>query len=127
MKRDVELIRKILFYIEENYKPMEQFMNVSIEGYDISLVKEHCLLAYEAGLIRKAEIGKTFCMASSLTNAGFDFLDSIREESIWTKTKNVAKKKGIPLLIDTIKAIANSFITAATQGVTNSIISGGKI
>ena len=127
MKRDVELIRKILFYIEENYIPMEQFVNISIDGYDISLVKEHCFLAYEAGLIRKVEIGRTICMASSLTNAGFDFLDSIREESIWSKTKDVARKKGIPLVIDTIKTIASSFINAATQGVATAIISGGKI
>ena len=41
MKRDMDLIRKILFEIEAK-KPFEMIHNLSIEGYDKQEVAYHC-------------------------------------------------------------------------------------
>ncbi|HRG31537.1 MAG TPA: DUF2513 domain-containing protein, partial [Trichococcus flocculiformis] len=59
-----------------------------------------------------------------LTWDGNDFLEKIRDDSRWKKVKDTISQKGLPLIIDTIKSIANAIISAAAEGVTNSIIKG---
>ena len=54
-----------------------------------------------------------------------DYLDKIRDNSTWKKIKDVISQKGLPLVFDTIKTIADAFITAAAEGVANSIIKNG--
>ena len=125
MKRDMDLIRKILFYVEENYKPMDQFVNVSIPEYDHATLQEHCVLAFQAGLVNKVCVKCGSCIVYNLTNAGYDYLDKIRNDTIWNKTKDTIKKKGLPLVIDTIKTVANAFVTATAEGVANAIIKNG--
>jgi len=51
-------------------------------------------------------------------------LEKIRDDSRWKKVKDTISQKGLPLIIDTIKSIANAIISAAAEGVTNSIIKG---
>lgn len=50
MKRDMELVRRILGYFEgkDDAKPVE---DLAIEDYDASTVQYHMILLYEAGLI----------------------------------------------------------------------------
>lgn len=52
-------------------------------------------------------------------------MDKIRDNTIWKKTKDIIKDKGLPLVFETIKTISTAFITAATEGVTNSILKKG--
>lgn len=131
MKRDMELIRKILFYIEENYIAGQGAISIEIDGYSSGEIYEHCQLAYESGLIKKpldvSTCSGAECMVNSLTNAGYDFLDKIRNDTIWSKVKETAKNKGIPLLIETIKTISTAIITAMAEGVANSIIKNGGV
>ena len=61
----------------------------------------------------------------SLTWEGNDFLDKIRDNSQWKKVKDVIVQKGLPLVIETIKTISSAFVTAAAEGVANSIIKNG--
>ena len=64
----------------------------------------------------------------SLTWEGNDYLDKVRDNSIWTKTKETITEKGLPLVFDTIKTISTAFITAAAEGIANSILkNGGQI
>lgn len=132
MKRDMELIRKILFYIEENYVAGDGHINIEIDGYSESEIYEHCQLAHEAGLIQQPLDAFSFdgpsCFVGNLTNAGFDYLEAIRDDTRWNRTKEAIKKKGLPLIIDTIKTIATALVTAAAEGVANSILkNGGQI
>ena len=41
MKRDMDLVRKILFEVEAK-KPFEVIHNLSIEGYDKQEIAYHC-------------------------------------------------------------------------------------
>ena len=47
----------------------------------------------------------------------------IREQE--QKAKDVITKKGLPLIFDTIKTISTAIVTAAAEGVANSIIKNG--
>lgn len=129
MKRDMDLVRKILLEIEDKYVSTAIF-NLKIEDYDTETVAYHCKLIYDAGLITDCKIqyadgGICSFGIGSLTWDGHDFLDKIRDDGIWSKTKDTIKKKGLPLLLDTIKTVASAFIAAAAEGVANSILKNG--
>lgn len=129
MKRDMDLVRLILLKIEEEFHSTPLY-NLAIEGYDEETVAYHCKLLYDAGFISdyKALYGSNrLCEfgVGSLTWEGNDYLDKIRDNSTWKKIKDVISQKGLPLVFDTIKTIADAFITAAAEGVANSIIKNG--
>ena len=129
MKRDMELVRNILLKIEEEYRS-SSIINLRIDGYDMETVAYHCRILNDAGLVSDYE-GKYasnelyMFWVGPLTWDGNDFLDKIRDNSVWHKTKEVITQKGLPLVLDTIKTVANAFITAAAEGVANSILKNG--
>ena len=129
MRRDMDLVREILLEIEKQYVSTAIY-NLKIEGYDTETIAYHCKILYEAGLISdyKAQYADNSIYSfgvGSLTWDGNDYLDKIRDNSIWKKTKDVIAKKGLPLVLDTVKNISTAFITAAAEGVANSIIKNG--
>ena len=124
MKRDMDLVRLILLEIEgSEYEEIEGFY---IDGYEASLVKYNGELLLQAGLIDKFyedSIGEL--VVGQLTWEGCDYLDKIRDNSIWKKTKDAIKEKGLPLVVDTIKTISTAFVTATAEGIANSILKNG--
>jgi len=132
MKRDMDLIREVLLEIEKKYVSTAIY-NLKIEGYDMATIAYHCKILHEAGLISSYNANYTSdgiysFVVGSLTWEGNDYLDKVRDDSIWSKTKEVIIQKGIPLVFDTIKTISTAFITAAAEGVANSILkNGGQI
>ena len=120
MKRDMELCRKILFTIEERYVSTA-IHGLKIDGYTTEEVAYHCKLLHEAGLIKDC---KTIYASnrivsfgvSSLTWEGHDFLDKIREDTIWNKTKGLIKDKALPMTLDVIKEIATAVISETLKG-----------
>ena len=130
MKRDMELIRKILFYVEENYTAGQVWIKqINIDGYDSNTITEHIILAYESGFFQDINNISTLCCkeywVGNLSNEGYDFLDKIRNDTIWNKTKIEITKKGLPMVAETIKTVATAFSTAAAEGMTNSILKNG--
>lgn len=129
MKRDMDLVRLILLEIETQYKSTAIY-NLQIDGYDIETIAYHCKILHEAGLISayKAQYADNRLYSfgvGSLTWEGNDYLDKVRDNSVWRKTKDVITKKGLPLIFDTIKTISTAIVTAAAEGVANSIIKNG--
>ena len=124
MKRDMDLIRLILLKIESSeYEEIEDF---NIHGYDLSSIKYNGELLLQAGLIDsfyEDSIGE-LCVGK-LTWDGCDYLDKIRDNSVWKKTKDIIAQKGLPLVIDTIKTVSTAVIAATAEGVVNSIIKNG--
>lgn len=92
MKRDLQLIKKILLKIEEEYVNTT-LTNLTIEGYTNEQVANHCELLYEEGLINKysAKFGSN-CLhlffVGNLTNEGFNYLDTIRDTDDLESHKN---------------------------------------
>ena len=129
MERNMDLVRLLLLQIEKEYVSTA-IINLKVDGYSMEEVGYHCSILEEAGLIssyapRYASDSLYFFTVGHLTWEGHDFLDKIRDDSMWGKVKTIAKKKGIPLFIDTIKSIANAFISSAVEGATKAIIQGG--
>lgn len=129
MKRDMDLVREILLEIEKQYVSTALY-NLEVDGYNIATIAYHCKILHEAGLISayKAQYADNTIYSfsvGSLTWEGNDYLDKVRDNSIWRKTKDVITQKGLPLVFDTIKTISTSLITAAAEGVSNSIFKNG--
>ena len=129
MKRDMDLIRLILLRVEEQDPNTSSYESITIDGYTSGEVREHIKLLANAGMISDVYHdldGNVW--VRSITWDGYDYLDKVRDNAIWKKTKDTIKEKGLPLIFDTIKTISSAFITAATEGVANSIIkNGGQI
>lgn len=129
MKRDMDLVRLILLRIEEDYVSTALY-NLKIDGYDKETIAYHCKILHEAGFV--SDYGSQYADnelqrfgVGSLTWEGNEFLDKIRDDSFWGKTKDAIKKKGLPLVLDTVKTVATAFVTAAAEGVANSIMKNG--
>jgi len=117
MKRDMELIRKILMTIEDEYKPEEGFLwNLKVDGYDAPTIAEHCNLMEEGMLIKAygAEYAddemQTF-RVGSLTARGYEYLELIRSNEVWDKTKTEIETKKLPNTYETITIVAAMFLT----------------
>lgn len=125
MKRDMDLIRKIMLRIEEEYTSTAIF-NLKVDGYTMEQIAVHCKMMYEARLISdyKAQYAGNSLYSfgvSNLTWEGYEYLDKIRDDSIWKKVKDVAKDKGLPLAIDTVKQIASVIISSMTEGAIKAV------
>ena len=126
MKRDMELIRKILFKIEEDYVSTALF-NLTIDGYESNDIAYQCKLLYDAGLVDQynAKYGDNTIYAfavGGLTWEGHDFLDKIREDTIWNKTKETITEKGLPMVLDVIKSVATGVVTSMAEGAIKSLM-----
>lgn len=120
MKRDMELCRKILFAVEEQYVDTA-ILNLHVDGYTMEEVAYHCKILHDGGLLSycKAQYGDDHIYAffvGSLTWAGHEFLDKIRSDKIWNKTKEIITKKGIPMVLDVIKEVAQTVISSMVEG-----------
>lgn len=125
MTRDMDLCRKILFAIEERYVDVVIY-NLSIEGYSMAQVAYHCKILYEARLL--SDYGAQYADdhiysfgVGSLTWEGHEFLDKIREDTVWNKTKSVIKDKVLPMSLSVIKEVSTAVISAMTAGAIKSI------
>jgi len=120
MTRDMELIRKILFAIEEQFVDVAIY-NLQIDGYDNKTIAYHCNLLYQASLIKdyRAQYADNELYAfgvNSLTWEGHDYLDKIRSEKVWNKTKSIITEKGLPFMVDTVREVASVVIAGMVQG-----------
>src|SRR5208283_2520076 len=95
MKRDMDLLRELLLKIEDNpqmdgtrefyYATPEE---MGIQGYSKEEVAYHLRLLIQNGFIDGAvTMACPMQIVRSLTNEGHDFLDNIRNDDIWKKTK----------------------------------------
>jgi len=109
MKRDLELIRLLLQEAEgENPKP-------DLSAYSEEAILYHYELMEEAELVIADFIkGQSGSLVSArierLTNAGHDFLDAARNETIWKSFKQKIVKLGggisIPVAVELLKELA---------------------
>jgi hypothetical protein len=112
MKRDMDLVRKIVFALEEHsngFSPGE----IEFEGYTHEQVGHHIYLMIQAGLVEGLENsdgesnGIPQAEASCLTWGGHDFADDARSDTIWNKAKAQVRENvttvGFGLLVEVLK------------------------
>ena len=110
MKRDYELVRKLLFFLEAKPTP-ETVECPEVEGYSELEIKYHLLLLAQAKLIDyEPELTKTGriirVLAFNLSWQGHDFLDAVRNEQVWSQVNAQASEKGTALPFDVLKTLA---------------------
>lgn len=54
----------------------------------------------------------------------YNYLDKVRDDSVWEKVKDAAKEHGVPLLVDTVKQISSVIISSMTEGAIKAITRG---
>ena len=109
MKRDWEIIRRILLKTEE-LGPGNSLRSSDFE-YEPEITAYHVKLLKEAGLL-EAFIGEFLGGGPphfdlfSLTWSGHEFLDSIRDDNIWQETKFKVLDKSGSMTFEVIKSVA---------------------
>lgn len=108
MRRDDDLIRKLLLAIEETDEPPD---SIKIEGYEELIVNRHLELLEEAGYIEATPLRSAmppYLMAvhvERLTWDGHDFLEAARNETVWKKARERIKSFGGGVSFAVLKTI----------------------
>ena len=116
MKRNMDLIRKVLLAIEEQHE-YEPIYGLKIPGHSVSEVAYHCKLLHEHGFIddydEESGDGELLDFAvGGLTWEGADYLEDVRDNTRWGNIKKTMKEKGIPLTVEFVKETVNAMISA---------------
>ncbi len=113
MKRDLELIRNILFKIENSAGYPLSLSDFSSDPQQYPIISFHIELLLDAKFIVAHKIQflrKSYpdFRIQRLTNDGCDYLDSIRDNEIWDKTKEKMKLVGGAMSFEVVKDLAIS-------------------
>ncbi len=125
MKRNWETIRELLTRVEECSLPTDMVrLSDFLPERDVE-ISYHMALLIEAGLVKglvSQSIGpeaKEF-LAQSLTWEGHEFLDAIRSDTVWQKTKKTFIDQGMSMTFELVKVVAKkaavSLVKAAFEG-----------
>jgi len=111
MKRDMDLIVKLLTFFEEKAGP-EHVEVPPIEGYDKATIKYHLILLHDAGLLRCEPVRSStserviYVIPFDLTWQGHEFVGKIKDEKVWARIKSIVSSKGAALTFDVISELA---------------------
>ena len=132
MERDLDLYRGILLAVEATADPDEAviqmtrhegFPNVDagdlpkvVQDVDPPKVLRHCVLLTQAGLLdsnaessdvtRTADGRVSLIVVRGLTHEGHDFLDNIRDDTVWSRTKEKTGQASLEI----VKAVAEGVV-----------------
>ena len=116
MKRDMLLVRKLLFFFDD--KPGPEHVDVPpIDGYDELTIKYHLVLLYDSGYLRCEAVTSSTSdrvinvLPFELTWNGHEFLDKIRNPHIWDEVMERINEQGFTYAsVDVIRQLADSAI-----------------
>jgi hypothetical protein len=116
MKRDLDLIRKLLIFFDDKVGP-EHVEVPPIDGYDELTIKYHLVLLHDAELLRCEPVVSSssdrviYVLPFELTWAGHDFLDNIRTPQIWKDVMAQLSENGLSSAsIDIVNGLATAAI-----------------
>lgn len=109
MKRDMDLVRRILLELEQIPEDSGWIESFSVDGIDSRSLSGHIHMMAEADLIEAIDLSD---MSASewkpkrITWRGHEFLDSIRSNTLWEKTKKAVLEKTGGLALAALEAYA---------------------
>ena len=109
MKRDMDLIREILLQVEA--RPTATSIDlVEVPGHEQETISYHVKLLHDAGYLEAYDLRTMgpdgFKYApSALTDAGHDFLDAAKNDTIWSKAKAKLEEVGGAAPLDVFKGV----------------------
>lgn len=107
MKRDMDLVRRIAFLLED-LRPGEQLAYDKVDDYDHEVVKYHFAIMKENGLIEGTDyVGATRVVdfALRLTWTGHEFLEAARNDTVWKKAKDTLLQRAGGLVFEVLKVL----------------------
>ena len=122
MKRDLDLIREILLTIENDTSNRLSLHSFTSDPKQFPIISFHLELLLDAGSIVAKPLkalGQRYTdfYIQRLTNSGCDYLDSVRDNNIWNKTKDKLLSVGGSATLDIVKTVAIG-ITKTALGIT---------
>lgn len=112
MQRDMDLIRAILLEVEKNASLAG--CPVQIAGRTREELYYNAMQAKDAGFIEaKFAPGSPDFHVIRLTYAGHEFLDALRNDPTWNKTKQIVIEKTGTLTMEGLKLAVSTLITHA--------------
>lgn len=117
MKRDMDLIRKIVLAVEDR-PPGSAVDQIQIDGYTEQQIGYHSYLVVDSGLAQGIDTQSLADVLPSwlilhLTSAGHDFADAARNETTWNKAKDMVNKNAGSATIDIVKETLVAVIKGA--------------
>ncbi len=115
MQRDMDLVRALLLKLEGLEQGASgiyvyEYQELAVDGYSLEQVRYHLDLLREARLVDQGGSGAmNQFMFRRLTWAGHDFVDSVRDEEVWQKTRRGALSAG-GWSVELIGDLAKGFI-----------------
>ncbi len=114
MKRNTELLRNLLFQIETSgpetpdtdIDPGEEHPRTIV--YHLKLLEDAGYLTLNWVREGDLELHSPIVPCSSITNAGHDFLDTIRDDTVWKKTREKLALVGGTAALDTVNKVATA-------------------
>jgi hypothetical protein len=119
MKRDMELVRKLLMELADS----EFYSDMGLprlDGYEEDKIRHHALIMRDAGLLTFTEGDETVGMFGiqedlqlRLTWAGHEFLEKARDEKTWRSVVNKTKEKTGGLSFEIIQGLLIAALSKA--------------
>lgn len=117
MVRDLDLIRSLLLKMEESSDEIITSSSLVAEGYSHDVVERHLRLLDDAKFIdakmHRNIWGKDYVIVNCITMGGYDYLDSVRNSSVWAKVKgrlSLLPGGAASVALDVIKSLAAEII-----------------
>ena len=109
MKRDLELIRKLVLTVED-LSTGTVTDDIGIDGYTPEQIGYHSYLLVDSGLAEGIDMGSMGDTSPrwqilNLTSAGHDFADTVRSDSTWNKATGIIKEKAGGVTLDILKQV----------------------
>jgi hypothetical protein len=110
MKRDMDLVRKILLAMEAGELG-------PIAGYDQAVVGHHVWLMLQGHIIEAATSttqgdAHPVALPIAITSEGHDFLDTVRDDTVWATVKAIQQDKEISLPFTLLQQLATKILAA---------------
>lgn len=107
MKRNMELVRKILLAIEAS-TTVDKPILLRIDGYDDKTISYHVGLLHQVSFVKALDashLGGSQWVPTQLTWAGHEFLDSARNETVWQRAMATIRENGGSVSLEVLKSL----------------------
>lgn len=119
MVRNFDIYRTILQRLEDCETPNCVLDAKDLSQYEEQEVAYHIRMLHENGMIKanilESSDGSNLILAAlarRLTDSGHDFLNSIRNDNLWSKIKKHFKDRSVDMTIELVTAIGKRFTDA---------------
>jgi hypothetical protein len=123
MKLNPDLVRELLLWGENNLPSESGNLEFPIiAGFDEQEIAYHCLMSDEAGFFESINISTNDDLFQRmhprrLTYSGHQYLETIRDEKVWAKAKEGARKIG-SFSMETLGMVAKAVIAVQVKKYT---------